>query len=144
MNAAGILRAKGAEVITASPAMTVAAAAGVLDAHRIGAVIVVDEERAIVGVLSERDVTREIARRGAGALDLRVEACMTRDVITVGPKTELDELLACMTDRRIRHLPVTGEDDRLLGVVSIGDVVKWKIAETEAEAAAMRAYIATG
>ena len=96
----------------------------------------------IVGVLSERDIVRHVARNGASALNIHVGDAMTRDVITIESTTKVDDAMQLMTDRRVRHLPVL-RNDRLIGVVSIGDLVKWKIAETEAEAEAMKSYIAT-
>ena len=94
----------------------------------------------IIGVLSERDIVRQVARHGAEALDMPVGGAMTRAVVTVYSETPVDEALQTMTDRRIRHLPVI-QSGRLAGVISIGDLVKWKIAETQAEAEAMKSYL---
>jgi CBS domain-containing protein len=102
--------------------------------------VVIDAEGEIIGVLSERDLVREIARRGAAALEDRVGAAMTREVITARSDETIDDCLARMTDRRVRHLPVV-EEVRLIGIISIGDLVKHRIARAEAEAAAMQAYI---
>ena len=135
-----ILNDKGGEVISVSSGHTLEEAAGVLDTRRIGAVVALDESGGIVGVLSERDIVRQIARNGSSALGMSVAAAMTRDVVTVETTTGIDAALQTMTDRRIRHLPVLREG-RLIGVVSIGDLVKWKIAETEAEAEAMKSYL---
>jgi CBS domain-containing protein len=97
----------------------------------------------VAGILSERDLVRAMARDGAGCLERPVEAYMTADVIFARPQESVDELMERMTDRRIRHLPVC-ENDRLLGIISIGDVVKTKIAETVYEAETLKAYIVSG
>lgn len=138
-----ILRDKGAEVVTIRATITLREAANVLDERRIGSVVATTQEGELVGVLSERDITRQFARHGAGALDMKVADAMTRDVIIAEPGETLDQGLARMSDRRIRHLPVCVAG-RLVGLVSIGDLVKWKIHETVAEAEAMKNYIATG
>lgn len=143
MNADAILQSKGHEVITITPEHTVHEAAKVLDKRRIGAAVVMNDKGKVCGVLSERDVARQIARQGGEALHRPVSECMSRNVITAMPEDTLDTLLACMTDRRIRHLPVMDRGE-LVGVISIGDVVKRKITETEAEAEAMKAYISAG
>jgi len=143
MNADSILENKGREVICIHAGDTLREAAQILDQHRIGAAVVTESDGAVCGVLSERDIARQAARHGAEALQMQVGECMSRNVITAKPGDTIDELLGCMTDRRIRHLPVM-DGGKLAGVISIGDVVKRKIAETEAEAEAMKAYIATG
>ena len=135
-----ILKQKGDVVFTASPGETVAAAAALLHARKVGAMVVVDEGQDIVGIVSERDIIRVLAEQGAEALKLTVGDCMTRDVIFADPQETVDLLLNRMTDRRIRHLPVC-RDGRLAGIVSIGDLVKSKIAETVAEAEGLKAYI---
>jgi len=138
-----ILRDKGGAVHAVDARATLAEAAVELHHRRVGAVVVVDLDGGLAGVLSERDIVREIAKRGASALDESVASAMTRDVITASPHETIDECLARMTDRRIRHLPVL-EGRRLVGIVSIGDLVARKIEATQAEAAAMRAYISAG
>ena len=137
-----ILKSKGDLVFTASPGDTIAAVAALLTARRVGAMVVVEGEREVVGIVSERDIVRIVAEQGAGGLDHPVSACMTRDVVFAQPSQTVDSLLGLMTDRRIRHLPVC-IDHRLVGIISIGDLVKTKIAETVAEAEGLRAYIAT-
>jgi CBS domain-containing protein len=137
-----ILRSKGADVFTASPNETIEAAAALLHSRRVGAMVVTDGGR-VVGMLSERDIVRLVAEQGAGALSKPVSSCMSCDVVFAAPHETVDALLARMTDRRIRHLPVC-EGDALLGIVSIGDLVKTKIAEAEAEAEGLKAYIAAG
>lgn len=135
-----ILKDKGREVVTLKAGHTLREAAQMLDERRIGAVVAVGEDDSIIGVLSERDIVRQVARLGASALDMDVGSAMTRAVITVPSEMPIREALQLMTDRRIRHLPVV-RNDRLTGFVSIGDLVKWKIAETEAEAEAMKSYL---
>lgn len=138
-----ILKQKGAEVITIEATETLRAAAILLDDRKIGSVVATLASGELVGVLSERDITRQFARHGAEALAMTVADAMTRDVITAAPTDSLDQGLSRMNDRRIRHLPVY-KDGKMLGLVSIGDLVKWKIHETEAESEAMKSYIATG
>jgi CBS domain-containing protein len=138
-----ILRAKGDLVFTASPDETVAAAAALLHSRRVGAMVIVGTDDAIVGILSERDIVRVVAEQGAAGLSRPISSCMTRDVVFAAPTEKVQSLLERMTDRRIRHLPVV-KDGRLAGIVSIGDLVKSKIAETEAEAEGLKAYIAAG
>ena len=138
-----ILKEKGANVVTIRSTITLQAAAKLLDEKKIGSVVATDEGGELVGVLSERDITRQFARLGGEALTMTVADAMTRDVITALPNETLDQGLGRMSDRRIRHLPVCVHGD-LVGLVSIGDLVKWKIHETEAEAEAMKNYIATG
>lgn len=135
-----ILNDKGREVVTLRAGITLKDAAILMDERKIGAVVALDEDDRIVGVLSERDIVRQVARHGASALEMEVGSAMTRAVVTVHSETAIDEALQTMTDRRIRHLPVV-HNDRLTGFVSIGDLVKWKIAETEAEAKAMKSYL---
>jgi len=137
---AHVLREKGAAVHTLQADATLEQAAQELFARRVGALVVLDVDGAILGVFSERDLVREVAKRGASALSDSVAAAMTRDVVTARLDENVDEGLARMTDRRVRHLPVV-EEVRLVGIVSIGDLVKHRIAAAEAEAAAMQAYI---
>jgi CBS domain-containing protein len=137
-----ILKGKGDLVFTAGPAETVGAVAALLHTRRVGAMIVVDGD-SVVGIVSERDIVRVVAEDGAAALGKPVSVCMTRDVVFASPAETVDSLLSRMTDRRIRHLPVL-RDGRLAGIVSIGDLVKHKISEVEAEADGLKAYIAAG
>ena len=143
-----ILAKKGREVVTigaerlsaASAALEVAA--DILNLKRIGAAVVVDEAGRLLGIVSERDVLRAVAERGGAALDGTVADHMTRDVTTCAPSTSIDEVMSLMTEGKFRHLPVI-EDGRLGGIVSIGDVVKHRLADVEAEHQALREYIAT-
>lgn len=137
-----ILNDKGGTVITVSADATLQEAARLLDERRIGAAVALTPEGELAGVLSERDVLRAVARQGAAGLQSRVGESMTRAVITIGLKETLDDGLSRMTDRRIRHLPVVDAGGQLVGLVSIGDLVKWKIAETALEAESLRSYVA--
>jgi CBS domain-containing protein len=142
MLVSGVLRDKGDMVFTASPGDSVAQVAQLLHQRRVGAMVVVEGDREVIGIVSERDIVRVVAEYGEPGLARPVSACMTRDVIFAQPTETVDSLLERMTDRRIRHLPVCVEH-RLVGIVSIGDLVKTKIAETVAEAEGLRAYITT-
>ncbi|MDB5426985.1 MAG: hypothetical protein JWP28_3802 [Phenylobacterium sp.] len=135
-----ILRTKGDTVFTVGPSETISAVAALLHSRRVGALVVLDAER-VVGIVSERDVVRALAESGAVALGQAVSGVMTRDVLFAQPGETVDSLLTRMTDRRIRHLPVC-QKERLVGIVSIGDLVKSKISEVEAEADGLKAYIA--
>jgi CBS domain-containing protein len=143
MMIAQILVNKGAAVYAISEEASLADAARELTDKRVGCVIVLDADGEMQGVLSERDIVREVARRGAVALEDRVASAMSRAVITITAEETIDDGLARMTDRRLRHLPVIREG-RLIGLVSIGDLVKRKIEQVEVEAASLRAYIASG
>ena len=137
-----ILKDKGDLVFTAGPGETVGAVAALLHSRKVGAMVVVDGE-SVVGIVSERDIVRMVAEEGGGGLNRPIHICMTRDVISATLGETVDSLLTRMTDRRIRHLPVMREG-RLAGIVSIGDLVKHKISEIEAEADGLKAYIAAG
>ncbi|KRB42646.1 CBS domain-containing protein [Phenylobacterium sp. Root700] len=137
-----ILKTKGDLVFTASPAETVGAICALLYSRKVGAMVVMDGDR-VVGIVSERDMVRAFAEEGAAALTKPISSCMTHDVIFAEPSETIDSLLSRMTDRRIRHLPVC-QNERLVGIVSIGDLVKWKIDEVETEADGLKAYIAAG
>jgi CBS domain-containing protein len=138
-----ILKDKGDLVFTASPHETVAAAAALLLSRHVGALVIVDDQDMVIGILSERDVVRVVAEMGAAGLNQPVSSCMSREVVFAAPTETVHSLLERMTDRRIRHLPVL-KDGRLAGLVSIGDLVKSKIAESEAEAENLKAYISAG
>jgi|TARA_R100000005_G_C5002941_1_gene210866 CBS domain-containing protein len=143
MNVAGILKVKGNDIITVLPSDSISAVASILGERRIGAVLVVDGEGRLQGLLSERDIVRALAESGGACLDFQVRDLMTTNLVTISPADSIDRVMALMTEKRIRHLPVL-DDDRLAGFISIGDVVKSRIDEVEREAAALRDYIATG
>ncbi|NNE82594.1 MAG: CBS domain-containing protein [Alphaproteobacteria bacterium] len=143
MNVDAILRAKGAGVETARPDWTVLQAVQKLAELGVGALVVSADGQRIAGIISERDVMRQIANGGHQTLEKTVDDVMIREVITCSRGDTVNDLMSVMTERRIRHLPVI-EDGLLVGIVSIGDVVKRRIEETEFEAEALRQYIATG
>lgn len=135
-----ILKEKGGQVYSVAESATLKEAADLLDARRVGAMVILNEAGGVIGVISERDIIRNIARIGAAALTCTVGEVMTRNVVTARAHQTLEAAMDQMTDRRIRHLPVV-EGGRLLGVISIGDLVKWRIAEASAEVEAVRSYI---
>lgn len=141
MRISDVLRVKGNNVITVSPETTVLRLLDVLAEHRIGAVVVSRDGTTVDGIASERDVVRALAVRGEAVLYGPVTAIQTTDVHSLGPDAELEDLMRLMTARRIRHLPVVHEG-RLIGIVTIGDVVKNRIDELESERTAMSHYIA--
>ena len=136
-----ILQSKGADVFSVQDTDTINKAVAVLNEKNIGAVVVQDASQKVAGILSERDVVRHLGARGPEALAMRVSECMTPNPFTCGTETTVDELMARMTEKRIRHMPVVNEG-ALVGVVSIGDVVKRKINQAEEEAKALKDYIA--
>jgi CBS domain-containing protein len=140
MNVAAILRQKGRAVTTAGSVTTLLEVANKLAAKRIGAIVVVGARGEVEGIISERDIVAALAAKGADCLGKPVSETMTRQVVTCLETDTLDELMAMMTARRFRHLPVI-TDGALVGIVSIGDVVKHHVAEVEMEATAMREYI---
>jgi CBS domain-containing protein len=140
MTASRILSDKGSTVFTVKPGDTLIEAAATLTFHKVGAAVVVDAAGKPVGVFSERDLSKAVGAHGAAALDKTVGEVMSTDLVSANPSTSLDTLMGLMTDRRVRHVLVM-EEGALAGVVSIGDVVKRKIAEAEAEAESLKAYI---
>ena len=138
-----ILESKGREVATIDPSATLGSAVKVLAERRIGALVSVGESGTVIGILSERDIVRRIAEDGASCLDEPVATAMTRNVKTAHEDMTIDEAMDVMTQNRFRHLPVT-EGGRLVGIVSIGDVVKRRIETVEREAEDLRSYIHAG
>jgi len=143
MNVASILKHKGRDCATVAQDQPVKEAVRLLAEKKIGALVVVDGAGDIAGIVSERDIVANLADGSAELLAAPVSRVMTRDVFTCAPTDTTDQLMAQMTDSRIRHLPVK-ENGKLAGIISIGDVVKWRIAEVESRAEALREYIATG
>lgn len=143
MNVAAILKYKGSDVFTTTPDTTLIEVIRMLRERRIGGMVVCDAKGAIAGIVSERDVVRTLAENDPSVLDMPVSGCMTKKVICCHRADTIDHVMSEMTAGRFRHLPVL-ENEQLAGLISIGDVVKFKIAEAEMEAAAMRDYIATG
>jgi CBS domain-containing protein len=138
-----ILQRKGADVVTIDDDATVGEAARTLAKHGIGALVIASDEQGVRGILSERDIVRGLATQGLAVLDAPVGNLMTTVVATCSPDDGLDLLMATMTDQRVRHLPVL-EDGRLAGIVSIGDVVKYRVDELQVEAQTLHDYIETG
>ena len=136
-----ILHEKGSEIIGIAGDATLSEAACLLASKRIGAVIVRGANGNLAGILSERDVVRAVAEESVAALARPVSAYMTRAVATCTEADSVDNLMEMMTRGRFRHVPVLGSGDRLLGIISIGDVVKTRIEETVREAATLREYI---
>ena len=142
MNVETILAAKGGDIISIEPTATLAAAAKLLSKHRIGAVVIRGAGGRLAGILSERDIVRALAESGGAALDFPVGQVMTRSVMTCGENDSIAELMERMTAGKFRHLPVL-KAEQLVGVISIGDIVKMRVQEIETDAAAMRDYIQT-
>ena len=140
MHVKNILSAKGSHVISIEPTATVANAARTLAQHKIGALLVLGPDRRIIGILSERDVVRVLAEQGAAALAQPLAQVMTRKVFTCSPSETIGVIMERMTAGKFRHVPVV-EQDQVIGVVSIGDVVKYRLQEMEHESAALRDYI---
>ena len=138
-----ILETKGAVVATVPTAATLTDVARLLAEHGVGALVVSDDGETIAGIVSERDLARSVAAEGAAALDIAVTTAMTREVRTCLPDDTIDSLMETMTSRRIRHLPVT-VDERLVGIVSIGDVVKHRLAELQNESQVLHDYLYSG
>jgi CBS domain-containing protein len=140
MNVAAILKQKGRAVTTARPTMTLMEVANKLAAKRIGAIVIVGARGEVAGIISERDIIRALSAVGPDCLTQPISQSMTKKVVTCRETDTLEELMALMTARRFRHLPVMA-DDALVGIISIGDIVKHHVAEVQMEASAMRQYI---
>ena len=143
MNVAAILKGKGRAVATARPETPLQSVAEKLTAKRIGALIIVGANGTVAGIISERDIIRAVAEHGCDCLHRPVSEFMTKQVVICSEADTLDQLMATMTAGRFRHIPVV-EDGALVGIVSIGDVVKHHIAEVEMEASALRTYLLAG
>ena len=143
MNIAQLLKAKGRAVTTARPDAKLLDIVTSLASKRIGAIVIVGENGELAGIISERDVIHALAKSSETVLEDSVSKHMTREVVTCQESTTIDEMMELMTQGRFRHVPVI-EDGALLGIISIGDVVKNHIAEVEMEVTAMRGYFATG
>ncbi len=137
-----VLHGKGSGVHTVKPDATIAAAATQLNAHRIGALVAVDGTGRIAGILSERDIVRGMSQFGEEVHAKTVAELMSVDVFTCSPQASLEELMQVMTKRRVRHLPVV-EEGRLVGIVTIGDVVKNLLTEAKMEVDSLRDYVMT-
>jgi CBS domain-containing protein len=136
-----ILASKGSDIVTIGPTTKIADIAGLMREKRIGAVIVLDDNADIAGIVSERDVTRGLADHGADILTMSADQIMTAEVITCRPDDGVANLMRKMTAGRFRHLPVVNEG-KMIGIVSIGDIVKYRLEELESEASMLQDYIA--
>ena len=137
-----ILAAKGREVVSVEPNATLSSVVALLAERRIGAVLILGVDRRIVGIVSERDIVRALAERGAAALDEPVSRIMTRKVSTCTEGETISSIMERMTEGKFRHIPVV-DQGRVVGIISIGDVVKHRLQEMERDSAAMRDYILT-
>ena len=135
-----ILERKGADVVTIRPDAMLLAAAETLSTHNIGALVVSSDGQRVEGIVSERDLVRDLARLGTGAVKRTVADVMSRDVTTCGPDATIDDIMATMTDLHVRHVPIL-DDDVLVGIVSIGDVVKMRLDELEVEKDSLEQYV---
>lgn len=142
MTVKAILSRKGSDVVTVDPNALLGEAVRLLATHRIGAVVATGAHRRIVGILSERDIVRALAQRGPGALEEPVAEVMTRKVVTCAESDTVAALMERMTKGKFRHLPVI-DRGRLAGLVSIGDIVKFRVEEMEHESNALKEYILT-
>lgn len=140
MSIAAILRHKGNEVVSIPAGTTVTKVANELTARRIGAVVVLGEAGHLLGILSERDIVHAVSRHGEAALSMTAGQVMTHPVHTIAPPTSIDQAMEMMTEGRFRHLPVV-EHGRIVGIVSIGDVVKAQILKQKEEVDSLRAYV---
>lgn len=138
-----ILSQKGGLVFSVTAGTSVAEVAKQLSARRIGSVLVLNDESSVLGIVSERDLVRALASHGIEALELETRQIMTRDVVTCDPDDSIDEVMQTMTNGRFRHLPVVRHGE-LLGLISIGDVVKARLEEAKHETEALKAYIVAG
>lgn len=142
MDVASLLGSKGNRVVTTRPDATISEVVHKLKQERIGALVVSEDDVGVAGIISERDIVRALADHGSAVMERKVEVLMTREVFTCVLDDRIGTLMAKMSHRRIRHLPVL-DDGRLCGMISIGDVVKHRLEEIESEADALRQYIAT-
>ena len=142
MTVKAILSRKGGDVVTIAPTASLTDAVKLLAARRIGAIVVTGPDNRVAGILPERDIVRTVAERGHAALEDNVGAVMTRKVTTCTEADTIAVLMERMTQGKFRHMPVV-DQGKLVGVISIGDVVKWRVGEIEGESAALREYIAT-
>ncbi len=136
-----ILRSKGEAIVSIQPTTRIADITALMSQKRIGAVVVLDARGQLVGIVSERDIAHGLAEHGAALLDMNASQIMTRDIVTCSPDDGIDKLMRKMTTGRFRHLPVM-EKATLVGIVSIGDIVKHRLEELESEASLLQDYIA--
>ncbi len=142
MIVAQVLKTKGSQVISVRAGDSIASITRTLAQHRIGAVLVLEGDQ-VLGIVSERDIVRALAALGEAVMRMTAGQLMTRVLFTAGPASTVQDALQLMTDRRVRHLPVLHADGTMAGMVSIGDLVKARIAEAEGETEALKSYVAT-
>ncbi len=142
MIVAQVLKTKGSQVVSVRPGDSIASITRTLAQHRIGAVLVLEADQ-VLGIVSERDIVRALAALGEAVMRMTAGQLMTRVLFTAGPASTVQDALQLMTDRRVRHLPVLHADGTMAGMVSIGDLVKARIAEAEGETEALKSYVAT-
>lgn len=142
MIVAQVLKTKGSQVISVRAGDSIASITRTLAQHRIGAVLVLEGDQ-VLGIVSERDIVRALAALGEAVMRMTAGQLMTRVLFTAGPASTVQDALQLMTDRRVRHLPVLHSDGAIAGMVSIGDLVKARIAEAEGETEALKTYVAT-
>ena len=141
MTVAAVLRQKGTSVISVTPDTPVIEAARILASRRIGALVVLDPTQRVVGIISERDITRVVAERADGINGLCVQELMTRGVVMVGPQTPVNAAMEIMDEGYFRHLPVCDGDSRLVGLVSIRDLVKYSLSLQQSDVESLTAYV---
>lgn len=142
MNVSAILSLKGRDIISVTPSASISDVTKVFAKHSIGSILVLENDQ-LKGIVSERDVVRSVGREGAEVLSRPVSTIMTKEVQTCVLKDTTNHIMTVMTAGRFRHVPVV-EEGKLIGIISIGDVVQQRISEAELEASSMRSYIATG
>jgi CBS domain-containing protein len=142
MTVKAVLSSKSGDVVTIEPTATLEAAIKTLGDYRIGALIVLGPDRRVAGILSERDIVRALGERGSSVLTEPVSQVMTRNVVTCGEADTVAHIMQRMTAGKFRHVPVV-DRGRLIGIISIGDVVKYRLEEMERESSALREYILT-
>ena len=138
-----LLKSKGYQVYTVSEETNINEISRILSEKRIGVAVIINESKNVIGIISERDIIRGLSKYGEKVLDMPSKALMTQNVITSGLDSHIDELMREMTNSRIRHMPIV-EDEKLVGLISIGDVVKNRVEELQAEGEMLREYIASG
>ena len=138
-----LLKSKGCQVYTVSEETNINEISRILSEKRIGVAVIINESKNVIGIISERDIIRGLSKYGEKVLDMPSKALMTKNVITSGLDSHIDELMREMTNSRIRHMPIV-EDEKLVGLISIGDVVKNRVEELKAEGDMLREYIASG
>ena len=141
MSVAQILSEKGRDVVTVHQEVSTQEVAEILGTHKVGAAVVVDKNDRICGIMSERDIVRDIAKAGEKALSMPVSSCMTKKVVSCSEDDTIDGVMQLMTEGRFRHLPVV-DGEKLTGIISIGDVVKRKIQQATKDAEDLKQYIA--